>query len=103
MKKILVLLIAVGLLACSSGEKKTEQQAAQPTEIVETSLSIGGMTCEHCVMSVTKGINGLEGIEAVSVTLEDSTAVVKYDAAAVNIDDLKKAVEKRGYTVKSVD
>jgi len=103
MKKILVLLMAVGLFACSSGEKKTEQQATAPAEIVEASLSIGGMTCEHCVMSVTKGINGLEGIEAVSVTLDDSTAVVKYDAAVVNMDDIKKAVEKRGYTVKSVE
>lgn len=102
MKKILVVLIAISFFACSSGEKKAEQTTAAPAEIVEASLSIGGMTCEHCVMSVTKGINGVEGIETVSVTLDDSTAIVKYNAAAVAMDDIKKAVEKRGYTVKSV-
>ncbi|WP_340113540.1 heavy-metal-associated domain-containing protein [Maribellus mangrovi] len=101
MKKFLIVLLAVGLFACSSGEKKTEEKSAAPAEIVEASLSIGGMTCDHCVMSVAKGINGVEGVESVSVTLEDSTAVVKYDASLVKMDDLEKAVEKRGYRVKS--
>ena len=88
--------------ACNSETKKTEEKAAAPAEIVETSLSIGGMTCNDCVMSVTKGINGLEGIADVKVTLDDSTAVVKYDASVVNIDDIKAAVGKRGYRVKAV-
>jgi len=103
MKKLLVLLIAVSFFACNSGEKKTESETVAPAEIVEASLSIGGMTCEHCVASVTKGITGVEGIETVAVTLDDSTAIVKYNAAAVEMDDIKKAVEKRGYTVKSVE
>lgn len=100
MKNLLALLLAIAFFACSSGEKKTEEKSAAPAEIVETSLSIGGMTCDHCVMSVAKGINGVEGVESVSVTLEDSTAVVKYDASLVEMDDLKEAVEKRGYRVK---
>ena len=101
MKNLLLLLIVVTFFACSSGEKKVKGKTAAPAEMVEVSLAIGGMTCDHCVASVTKGINGLEGIESVAVTLEDSTAVVKYNTAALQIDDIKKAVEKRGYTVKS--
>lgn len=103
MKKILFFLIVAGFVACNGGTAKTEEKAAAPAEIVQTSLSIGGMTCEHCVMSVTKGINELEGIAEVSVTLDDSTALVKYDAAVLNLDDIKAAVEKRGYTVKSAE
>ncbi|WP_167617781.1 heavy-metal-associated domain-containing protein [Maribellus sediminis] len=101
MKNLLALLLAITFFACSSGEKKTEEKTAAPAEIVEASLSIGGMTCEHCVMSVTKGIEGVEGVESVVVTLEDSTAVVKYDASLVASEDLEKAVEKRGYRVKT--
>jgi copper chaperone len=101
MKKFLIVMLAIGFFACSSGEKKPAEKTAEPAEIVETSLSIGGMTCEHCVMSVTKGINGVEGVESVAVTLDDSTAVVKYDASLVDTEDLTAAVEKRGYTVKS--
>lgn len=103
MKKIVVVLIAIGFMACNSGEKNVEQKAAAPAEIVEASINIGGMTCEHCVASVEKGINGLEGIENVVVTLDDSIAVVKYDAASLNMDDIEAAVNKRGYTVKSVN
>ena len=103
MKNLLILLMAVAFFACSSGTKKVEEKSAAPVEIVETSLDIGGMTCDHCVASVTKGINELDGIESVTVTLDDSTAVVKYNASALDIDDIKKAVEKRGYTVKSAE
>ena len=100
MKNLLILLIAITFFACSSGKKNAEEKPVAPAELVEVSLNIGGMTCEHCVASVTKGINELEGIETVAVTLQDSTAVVKYNASALEIDDIKKAIEKRGYTVK---
>lgn len=101
MKKLLILLIAVGFVACNSATQKTEEKAtAAPAGLVQASVSIGGMTCEHCVMSVTKGLNEVEGIAEVLVTLDDSTAVIKYDAAVVDMDDIKAAVEKRGYTVK---
>ncbi|MCK3682666.1 copper ion binding protein [Maribellus sp. YY47] len=103
MKKVLFLLLTVGLFACGSAEKKTETKATAQAEITEVSLSIGGMTCEHCVMSVEKGINSLEGIEAVKVTLADSTAVVKYNASVLQLDDIKEAVKKRGYEVKSAE
>ena len=103
MKKLLILFTVLAFAACSTGEKKNaETKSSAPEEVVEASLSIGGMTCEHCVMSVTKGLNEVEGIAEVAVTLDDSTAIVKYDASAVNMDDLKAAVSKRGYTVKSV-
>lgn len=100
MKKLVILLVAVAFFACSSGEKKGDEQAAAPAEIVEVQLNIGGMTCEHCVASVTKGVGALSGVENVVVTLADSTAVVKYNASVLAVDDIKKAVEKRGFIVK---
>ena len=102
MKKLFILLVVVGFVACNNGTKKAEEKAtAAPAELVQTSVSIGGMTCEHCVMSVTKGLTEVDGIAEVSVTLDDSTAIVKYNAALVDMDDIKAAVEKRGYTVKA--
>jgi len=104
MKKLIIILIAVAFIACNHESKKTDEKAVSaPVELVEASLSIGGMTCDHCVMSVTKGINDLKGISEVKVTLDDSTAIVKYDAAVVTIEDIRAAVGKRGYRVKSVE
>lgn len=104
MKKLVIIFIIAAFTGCNGEVKKTAEKASEASaEMVVNNLDIGGMTCEHCVMSVTKGINDLEGIAEVKVTLNDSTAVVKYDASLVDIDDIKAAVAKRGYTVKSVN
>jgi len=59
-------------------------------------LDIDGMTCASCVAHVEKGLNALEGVEA-SVSLTTNSAKVSFPAA-VQIDDLIKAVAKTGYT-----
>jgi len=103
MKKLLFLISIVGLFSCNSGTEKKTDTTAQSAELVETTVSIGGLHCESCVTSVEKGINELAGIQNVIVTLADSTAVVKYDATKVELAQIKKAVEKRGYTIKSTE
>ena len=61
-------------------------------------LTVTGMTCGHCVASVTEEISELEGVENVDVTLETGQVVVTssqpLDPAAV-----KAAVEEAGYAV----
>lgn len=100
MKKLLIILIAFAFVACSSGEKKASESSTKNVEIVETTINISGLHCENCVASVTKGINSLEGIEDVVVTLSDSTAVVNFDASKLELAEIEKAIEKRGYSVK---
>merc|ERR1711879_244849 len=99
-KKLLFILIAFAFVACSSGEKKTSESASKNAEIVEASFNVCGMHCENCVASITKGVNELEGIESIAITLDDSTAVVKFDASKLAMTEIEKAVEKRGFTIK---
>ncbi|HYQ57683.1 MAG TPA: heavy metal-associated domain-containing protein [Draconibacterium sp.] len=101
MKKLLYLIILTGFVACNSGTKKNTE-VAQPEQIVETTIDIGGLHCDDCVASVEKGVNSLNGIESVKVTLADSTAIISYNASAVSIDEIEKSIEKRGYTIKAV-
>lgn len=89
-------------MACSSNEKKSETKTVNKAEIVEATIDIGGLHCNNCVASVEKGLKALDGIEKVVVTLEDSTAVVKYNVSAVDIEKIQKSIEKRGYTIKGV-
>jgi copper chaperone CopZ len=61
-------------------------------------IKIKGMTCQHCVMSVTKALGNLPGLKNLRVDL------VKGEAAFENTqniprDSLRKAVEDAGYTV----
>ena len=103
MKKLFFLFIALAFVSCNSGNKnKQEEKAAVPesVQVVESTINIGGMHCENCVASVEKGVKELDGIVSVTVSLNDSTAVVSYDGSKVELAKIEKAIESRGYTIK---
>ncbi|MGD0918448.1 MAG: copper ion binding protein [Thermodesulfobacteriota bacterium] len=61
-------------------------------------LKVKGMSCQHCVMSVTKALNKLEGIQNVQVDLQKGE--VRFDnAKAVELNRIEKAIEEAGYQV----
>lgn len=64
-------------------------------------LDIEGMMCQHCVAHVNKALSGIEGVEAVEVSLENKNAAVTL-AADVSDDALVKTVVDAGYEVKGV-
>lgn len=102
MKNLFYLLILIAFVSCQSGNKnvKDEKTGEQPVQVVEATINIGGMHCDMCVASVTKGVNELEGIESVVVSLNDSTAVVSFNSSKVELEQIEKAIESRGYTIK---
>jgi len=64
-----------------------------------TTYDVKGMTCAHCVSSVTEEISEVEGVSSVEVDLESGTAVVTGDADA---DTVKAAVAEAGYEVTGI-
>ena len=94
----------IAFFSCQSGANKKNEEAKTPVQdiaLTETTINVGGMSCENCVKSVEKGINELQGVAEVKVSLSDSIAYVKFDGSKLTIDDINKAIEGRGYTVKS--
>lgn len=63
-------------------------------------LTVEGMSCGHCVKAVETGVNELNGIENVTVNLEDANVAVSYDDEKVSVDEIKEAIEEQGYDVK---
>ncbi len=61
------------------------------------SLGVKGMTCNHCVMSVTNALKGVDGVKAATVSLEQETAKVTYDESKTSLEQLKQAVVDAGY------
>ena len=45
----------------------------------EMDLAIGGMTCDHCVTTITKELKGLDGVSDASVDLAAKSAHVVLD------------------------
>ena len=64
-----------------------------------TTLKIDGMTCGHCVMSVRKALQGVEGVQVEQVAI--GTATVSYDPAVASAERIAQAVEDSGYAVAS--
>ncbi len=59
---------------------------------------VKGMSCQHCVMSVTKALNRLDGIKNVEVDL--ASGEVRFDNTKnIAADRIKEAIEEAGYDV----
>jgi copper chaperone len=64
-----------------------------------TTYSVSGMTCEHCVRSVSEEVGEVPGVEAVEVDLAGGTLVVRGEG--VDADAIRAAVDEAGYAVES--
>jgi copper chaperone len=58
---------------------------------------VQGMTCEHCVLSVTEEVSELAGVRQVDVELASGRLVVR--GADVRDDAVRAAVGDAGYQV----
>jgi len=63
-----------------------------------TILKVKGMSCQHCVMSVTKALGQLEGIKNVQVDL--AKGEVQFDnTKQMALDEIEKSIQDAGYEV----
>jgi len=58
---------------------------------METKIKVDGMTCKHCVATVTDVLSEVNGVEEVNVSLEGKSAEVKGN---VSKEDLIKALNE---------
>ncbi|MDX9825748.1 MAG: heavy metal translocating P-type ATPase, partial [Sphaerochaeta sp.] len=65
----------------------------------EIQVGIGGMTCASCSSAVERTLNKLEGVEKAQVNLATETATIAFDDSSLDLDGIKKAVQKIGYSV----
>jgi len=65
----------------------------------QITLSVAGMSCNHCKMAVEKALLKVPGVSRAEVDLTGAKAVIDYDPAATTRDMMVAAVEDAGYTV----
>jgi copper chaperone len=64
---------------------------------MSTTYAIDGMTCEHCVRSVTEEVAEVPGVARVEVDLRSGRMVVQ--GTAVDDAAIRAAVDEAGYAV----
>lgn len=63
---------------------------------MKETVKIKGMSCNHCVMAVTKALSELEGVSNVQVDLERGEATLETQGA-VDMQEVTKRIEQSGY------
>ena len=82
--------ISVGI-AGDEGKDQSEKEI-----IMEKTLHVGGMMCQHCVARVKKTLEAIDGVEEAIVDLEGEKATVKLSADVAD-DVLVNAVVEQDY------
>lgn len=60
-------------------------------------LSVPGMTCAACPITVKKALSRVEGVSNTEVSFEELEAVVTFDDAKTDVQALTRATADAGY------
>ena len=62
-------------------------------------IHVEGMTCGHCVETVTQAVNSIAGISQVSVDLDNKLVRVDFDESRTSLDTVSSKITEVGFEV----
>jgi mercuric ion binding protein len=60
-------------------------------------LSVPGMRCAACPITIKKALNKVDGVETIEVNFEKREALVTFDDAKTTVEALVEATKNAGY------
>ena len=60
-------------------------------------IKIDGMSCQHCVKTVTDAMVDLDGVSQVKVNLKKGEAKIKFEKDRLDLEQLKTAIVTAGF------
>lgn len=97
---VLILLNSIGNRRCPYGPRVATVERLESMMPTTITIPIGGMSCGHCVKSVTNQLSAMPGVAAVDVSLERGEAKVTGDK--LDIPALRQAIEELGFDAGEV-
>jgi len=92
-KTIIAILISViSMIAFPS-----QAESTLPVSTKTVILSIPGMTCPVCPITIKKALEGITGVNKVSIDFESKIAMVVFNPNTVQVSDLTAATNNAGY------
>ncbi len=67
--------------------------------MVETTLSVPDVSCEHCVKTINGALGVVAGVEQVSTDIPTKTVHLKFDAGQVSLEQIEEILDENGYPV----
>ena len=65
-------------------------------------IKIDGMSCQHCVKTVTDVMMGIDGVSQVKVNLKKGEARLKFERDLLDLELLETAIVTAGFEFVSV-
>ncbi len=87
--------------AIRSGSGPQAEEFRKGVSQMTKKLTIEGMMCSHCTGRVEQALSALDGVSAVTMSLEDKSATVTL-SGNVSDETLKQAVSGAGYEVTAI-
>jgi copper chaperone len=93
---------------CGSGNSATTHHTIQLTtkehsmsQTIQTNVNVSGMTCGHCVSSVSEELEALSGVKDVAVDLNPGglSTVTITSTQELSTSEIGEAVAEAGYVV----
>ena len=63
-----------------------------------STVTVAGMTCEHCVKAVTEELTAISGVQTVDVTLSSGIVALTSDRP-LSVSEIAAAVDEAGYSL----
>lgn len=101
---VLALLLVTGCSEDHAGDAKSGQpgqaddSSGQYDALEEITLSVPGMDCPMCPVTVRRALNRVEGVIDAKADLSAGEARVRFDPALTDVDQLVAAVEDAGFS-----
>ncbi len=85
--------------AKSSQKAEENNETGQKSSIKKTTISISGMHCASCAMTIERALKKTKGVAKASVNFASEKATVDFIENEVDEDAIKQAIVKSGYKV----
>ncbi len=62
-------------------------------------LKVEGMTCQHCVQTVTETVGKMSGVDKVDVSLEQKEVTIDFDETQTQTEEISAQIVGAGFEV----
>lgn len=90
-KIVSAMLMGVLALAITAPASAAEKKAT---------IKVYGMSCQICANGVAGSLKQLKGVKSADVSAKDAQAVVTYDDQQASIAQIKKQIDKSGFSTQ---
>ena len=62
-------------------------------------FKVEGMTCQHCVQTVSETVGKMTGVQKVDVNLDQKEVTIEFDESQTKLDEVSTQIVEAGFEV----